>query len=421
MTAKWPDHWRNIGSWHHAAIFLMAVTIVVIRRPDAVFHPQFFAEDGRVWFADAYNCGWWPALLKTWLGYFQTLPRLGAALALLAPFAFAPLVLNLIAIGLQALPVNLLMSSRSCAWGSLRFRALLAAILLALPNSAEVGVGITDSQWFLALSTFLVVVSIPPRSAVGRAFDILVVLLCGLTGPFCIFLLPIALFLAWRRREGWRWVSVGLLSVLSLVQAWGLLIVEPASRRTANLGLSLTWLVRIVVGQIYLGTLLGSNCIATLSDVGSSICFACVCVGGTAIVISCFLKCAAEMRLFLIFSVLIFSAALMSPQAHPATGVSVWAMLAGMPAIRYWFFPTLAFAWSLLWCVRSNVRISRAVSAALLLVMCIGICRDWRRPAFLDMDFADFARRLEAAPVGTVVTIPENPKGWEMRLVKRTD
>jgi hypothetical protein len=51
--------------------------------------------------------------------------------------------------------------------------------------------------------------------------------------------------------------------------------------------------------------------------------------------------------------------------------------------------------------------------------MCIGIVHDWRLPALQDLQFAESARRFEAAPAGTVVTFPLNPAGWNMQLVKR--
>ena len=145
------DRQTVLRSWHRGAIFLLSCAVLITRRPDAIFHAQFWAEDGHVWFADAYNLGWWTALFRTQDGYFQTLPRLGAALALLAPIALAPLVLNLIAITVQALPVNLLLASRSSAWGSLRFRAFLACTYLALPNCREIIAIITSSQWILTL------------------------------------------------------------------------------------------------------------------------------------------------------------------------------------------------------------------------------------------------------------------------------
>src|ERR1039457_6186574 len=96
----------GIRPWQHGAISLFACAILAARRPDAIFHSQFYAEDGHVWFADAYNLGWWPALFRTWTGYFLTLPRLAAALALLVPLLRAPLLLNIVAICIQALPAS---------------------------------------------------------------------------------------------------------------------------------------------------------------------------------------------------------------------------------------------------------------------------------------------------------------------------
>src|SRR5208337_2386912 len=97
------------------------------------------------------------------------------------------------------------------------------------------------------------------------------------------------------------------------------------------------------------------------------------------------------------------------PTGWAPEGVSAWTNLTAGPGIRYWFFPTLAFAWTLLWCFHSRIRLLKIVSAPLLLLMCLGMMRDWRHPAFQDMHFAEYAARFEAAPAGTVVIIPENP------------
>jgi hypothetical protein len=158
---------RSIQPWQYVLIFIFACGIVIARRPDAIFHAQFFAEDGAVWFADAYNQGWWTALFIAHVGYYQTFARLGAAVALLVPFSMAPLVLNLIAIAVRAVPVNLILSSRSAEWGNLRTRVVLAALYLALPNSLEVDAGITNSQWILALSALLLLRSCRARLRVA--------------------------------------------------------------------------------------------------------------------------------------------------------------------------------------------------------------------------------------------------------------
>src|SRR5664280_1271684 len=119
--------WR----WHVLA-FVAAAGLVVSRRPDAIVHAQFFAEDGHVWFADAYNRGWFTSLFRTQDGYFQTLPRLAAALSLLVPLSWAALVINLIGLIIQILPVPLLLSRRLSRLGSLQLRAALAFVYICL-------------------------------------------------------------------------------------------------------------------------------------------------------------------------------------------------------------------------------------------------------------------------------------------------
>lgn len=409
----------QLGILQHCGIFLLACAVIISRRPDAIFHAQFYAEDGCVWFADAYNLGGWQALFRAYAGYFQTFPRLGAAFALLAPLALAPLVMNLFAMAVQAIPVNVLLSSRSSGWGKLHFRVLLAILYIALPNCGGISFGITESQWLMALIAFLLIVASVPQGRTRRCLDIALILLSGLTGPFCIFLLPIAVFVAWKRPAPWRWAPVSVLAVCSLVQAFGLLILVPSVRLHSALGASLPMLTRIFGGNIILGALLGPNTLSAMPGSGAFIFLAIAAVFGMAIAVLCFLKSVMEMRLLLLLSATLFAAGMALPTTRPPAGVSVWQVLAMSPGVRYWFFGTLAFAWALLWCFQSRFPLPRLVSGFLLPIMCFGIVRDWRQPAFTDMHFAEYVRRLDAAPAGTTITIPENPAGWTLRLVKR--
>jgi len=409
----------ELCGWQHGAIFLFACCVLVTRRPDAIFHAQFYAEDGHVWFADAYNLGWWHTLLRAQDGYLQTLSRLTAALALLAPLALAPLVLNLTALAVEALPVSLLLSSRTTAWGSLRFRALLAAVYLVLPNCREMLLIVTSSQWILALCAFLVITASAQTTGANRVFDYFVLLLCGLSGPFCFFLAPIAVLLAWRRGEAWRWINACLLAALSLVQAYSLLVMDSGSRSHAPLGASAGLFIRMLAGHIYFGALLGGNGLSGNQSPDVLAVLICVAIGGTAVVAFCFLKSAMEMRLFLVLTGLLLMASLISPAAYPPPGVSRWELLAQVPGIRYWFFPTLAFAWCLLWGIRSRGEILKPVSILLLCLMCVGVVRDWRDAKLRDLHYTEFAQRFQAAPAGTLMTTAENPDGWNIRLIKR--
>ena len=415
-----PQRKSCLRPWQHAAIFLLSCATLASRRPDAIYNAQFFQEDGHTWFADAYNFGWWAGLCRNYEGYHHVFPRLGAALALLVPLSLAPLVLNLIAIGIQALPANLLLSCRSSQWGSLRFRALLAGMYLVLPNTSEMLNDISQSQWPLTLCAFLLLVAIVPGGVGGRICDLSILLLCSLTGPQCFFLLPIAIFLAWRLRERWRWITAGVLAALCPVQAWSLLNGGFSSRPHFVLGASPALLARILAGNVYLGTLLGGNGLAANQDRRLFLFLIFVAIFATIFVALSYFKSNLSMKLFILLTCMLLAASLISPTSYPPAGDTEWQQLSEAIGIRYWYFPTLAFAWSILFCFRSRTAILRIVSASLLFVMCFGIVRDWRYSAYEDMHFAEYAKRVEAAPAGTVVTIPQNPKGWNLQLVKRS-
>ena len=180
-----------------AAFWICAVAVtsalLVLRRPDAVFHAQFWAEDGVVWFADAYNHGALRALLLARDGYLQTLPRLACAIALWAPLVRAPLVTNLIALVIEALPPLFLVSSRMRSLGPLGLRCALALLMLFVPDASEVHAAITDAEFQMAVVACLVIIAEVPRSRAGRVFDVVILTLFSLTGPFCVLLFPVAL------------------------------------------------------------------------------------------------------------------------------------------------------------------------------------------------------------------------------------
>jgi len=409
----------GLRPWQHGAIFLLACLILISRRPDAIFHFQPYAEDGHVWYADAYNLGWWAALFHTWTGYFLTLPRIAAALSLIAPFRLFPLILNLVAISVQALPFNLLISPRSSGWGDLRLRGLLAAVYLALPNSTELSNGITDANFPLALSAFLLIVALAPRGAAGRLLDFCIILLCGLSGPFCIFLLPISIYLAWKEGKSWRWIIAGVVGASCAIQSYALLFLAPTARAHRAFGAGAALFGRILGGQVYLATILGSNGLSARSGTTVSVILGCIALCGTVLVAWCLMRAPMVMKIFLLFAGMLFISSLIKPVEWGRPDTPVWWVLAGSPGHRYWFFPTLAFAWCLIWCFRAQSPFLKFTSSCLLVLMCYGIVHDWRHPAFRDVNFSASVKRFEAAPAGAVVVIPECPDGWEMTLVKR--
>jgi hypothetical protein len=409
---------QRLTWWQHGAIFLASFALLVTHRPDAILNAQFYAEDGRVFFQDAYNLGWVTALVHPYGGYFHAVPRLSAALALLVPLSFAPLVLNLIALAFEVLPVNLLFSARSAAWGGFRPRVLMAALYLGLPNCAEMFGNITNAQCSLALIAFLVLVAAPPESTGRRLADGVFLAVFGLSGPYCIFLLPIAAFLAWRRKDAWRWTQLAILSATAIIEGLGLLVLDPQGRHHYMLGASWHGFTRILSGQIYLGALLGQNSLSTSGGTMTLIALTCVAIGATAVVAACFMRASIEMRCLIAFAAIVFAASLLSPMIITAPRQTLWEALAQAGEEHYWFFPILAFAWSLAQCTQMGRPKLKFAGVYLLCLMCVGIIHDWRHPAFVDEHFAEQARRFEALPPGTAAILDENPGGWHVYLTK---
>jgi hypothetical protein len=97
-----------------------------------------------------------------------------------------------------------------------------------------------------------------------------------------------------------------------------------------------------------------------------------------------------------------------------------WPVLLEIPSQRYLFFPSLALLFSILWCAAfARQRVIRMTAIALTLVLCIGICLDWKIPPVQVVDASKQIKAFEAAKPGERVVIPIYPPGWDMTLIKR--
>jgi hypothetical protein len=404
----------RLARWHHLIIFGVVVAAIVSRRPDALLNPQFYAEDGSVWYANAWNLGWAHALTLPEGGYLNTLPRLVCALAILIPLKSAPLLLNWAGILIQALPVSVLLSHRCANWGPLWMRALQALLYVALPNSSELNVTITNAHWHLALVSCLLAFANPPNHVAWKLFDIAVLLLTGLTGPWALVLLPLLLTFWFIRRQRWSLVMASLLTLCAAVQSWELLHHAADRLQSIPLGATFELFFRLIAGQIYTAALWGQNSLDLRGNLPLMVILFAV---GTALLLWGLLALRLELKLFIAFSIVILAAALRSPLI---TGQGTqWQMLAIDKGARYWFFPMLAFLWTLLWAASQHqYRSLQLFSLICLAVLLRGIIHDWQYLPYKDSNFGYYAQKFEAAPPGTLIKIPLYPPGRRMLLVK---
>jgi hypothetical protein len=407
------------GIYLQAIAFTVAFLIVFSRRPDAILNAQFYAEDGKAWYLEAYLHGL-HSLLMPHTGYLQTLSRTAALIALLFPLSLAPLVMNLCAILVQILPVNLFLSSRFSAI-PLKTRLLGSFMYLAVPNSAEVHANITNGQWHLGLLACLVLLARPASGRGWRILDGTVLVLTSISSPFGVLLVPVAAALWWKRRQRWSAYSLALLVPGALVV--GLIAMLSHERPAATIGATFSRFAAIFGRQVFFSSLLGKNSQDWLLQWSYlHLVEAIATVAGLAILLYALRYGQLELKLFILFAYAVLALALVSPLVG-TPDLPNWELMCwpGIDGERYYFLPILAFLASLVWMAGRSAtpRALRNFAVALLLLFPIGVYQDWNLPAFEDLGFYYYADEFERAPAGTKVVIPINPNPvWSMELTK---
>jgi len=397
----------------------LLVLATVLRRPDVVTNPQFWAEDGHFWFADAHNLGPWTSLIRPQDGYIQTLARLTGVVSLPFGLRAAPYVFNLVALIVQILPAFLVITSRfERAIPSRRVRFLLGAVYIAIPNF-EVHGNVTNAQWHLALLAFMILAAAPSRLRRWRVFDIGVLVLAGLSGPFVFLLAPVALVRWLLSRERRHLVPVAITAGLALVQGVTA-VITISIRGHAPLGAGIAPALRILSDRVMVPALLGQENPALYTQGlrhGLLLAIAIAATGG-ALLIASLLRAPVELRLLNAFAFLSLLVALLTPRV--SLTLPQWPLIAGTTAgARYLFLPVVAWMVTVVWGVsRLRPALRAPVGGVLAVVFCTGAIFHWQYPPYEDFRPATYARQYDEAPQGSRLEIPINPPGWTMSLTK---
>ncbi len=378
--------------WHSrrwvAPAFAVAVNLVALflRRPDAFVHPQFWAEDGLVFFKDAHEACV-SSLFNRYAGYLLVYPRAVAAVGCLLPVRALPALYNAFAVaGVLALCLCCFSSRLKLAQWQ---RVGMALAVSLSPTLHEVLLTLTNVQWVLALGLLLLLVVEPPQSRRQWVFDLGALAFLGLNGPFALIFSPLyAVRAAWRRTR-YDVLTLGVVAGFGALQSVGL----GATRVPGELQLSNPDHVRAVsglFGQLFGAfgrpppeSLLGA---APMAVVGMLACGAMAYDGWRAR--------EGKVLAFLGGAGLLFGSAMFSFRASP--GLIVWG------CDRYLYIPLVALVWAAL----ATARRHRVLAGAVLVMAFVGFVRTHRAPPFADLDWASAARCIES---GQRCEVPVNP------------
>ena len=414
-----------------AGLSIGAFALLASHRPATFLQPRLWAEEGTRFFQDAYNRPGLVSVFTPVVGYLVVLPRLVAWLGVQLPLRLAPALFTFVAGAIQVLPALFLVSGRMAHAGPRWLRLLLGAIYLASPNW-EVHANLTNAQWHLAVLAGLVLVALPPRSHSGRLFDAATLLACGFTGPFALLMAPVAFARCLFDRDGsWsRWLLAvvvagacvqlpvllesGRLGVGAHAEGWG-------GPGRAPLGAAPAKLIYMLSSRVFIPAFTGTegNVYFNLHQANRFVLAVFVCSGGVAVVVAAMLSAPTWLRLFAAYCFLVLGASLASPIG--SLQLSQWDWLISAPGgERYFLLPVVGFSALVIWAVTEIPwTIARwAAGGVLLAGYLAGAFVSWRFPVPPHHELAAYERALADAPSGATITVPINPDGWAMHLVK---
>ncbi len=199
---------------------------MVLRAPVYLTEPSFWAEEGTLYFAMAWDRPLGEALTYRSAGYLLLWANLATVLAAglvragLLPLAHAPQVTALFALAAQLLPVAIIAWSRAPFWdGTLRRAAGVGVLLLGVLTD-EVWLNTVNSQpWFVVAAALLLLEPAGggrARVAAGAA----ALAVAGLSAPATSALAPLFAWRAWRTRAPSALVHGAVATTATALQVW---------------------------------------------------------------------------------------------------------------------------------------------------------------------------------------------------------
>ena len=242
---------RSASDGRRKVVILVAtcaalLVVLFARRPEMFLRPQFWAEDGAVYFFQADTMGA-HAIVQPYAGYYLVLLRLVAWVA--APFnaAMAPGIYFWACMAVMLGVATACFSPRI----ELSLRPVCVLALGLIPHTGEVVGNLTNLQWFTALGLLWLLLARDPSNLRQWATDSLLAVAVGLTGPFSLLFLPLFIARAFTQPTRYRWWMALLVAGTAAMQV-------RVMARSSVLHATLTWVSPVQVLDL-LGRRLGGS------------------------------------------------------------------------------------------------------------------------------------------------------------------
>ncbi len=391
-------------------VLIIAALILFIRKTDSFINPQFWAEDGAVYFIQQYGGGA-SVLFREYAGYLQFICRLIAFFTnMFFPFSVAPIVYVYSSLVLTLLVIANVFSPRFKA----DYKPLLALSIVMVPHfTNEIFMNLSNTQWILSILLFITLLKENPGREYGNLWlqacmDLVILLLCGLTGPFCILLLPLAFWKYKKDRSSFKAGVFMVMLLTSCIQIFYILKYAPLAESKYSLNPAA---YIVVIGWKFFGNLFLGHFISYklnpyfLFAVGT-------CIIVTIIQFSSASKTGIKMATVCIgYGVVVLAAILYKCKVDPLI------LVPAGNGPRYFYIPCVMITWSLILCMKQEVKWKRTLTKSLLILILISSLSS----GFHSKPLNDYAWASYSKLIGSKndLTIPINPKGWYIKIPSR--
>ncbi|WP_223923886.1 hypothetical protein [Geobacter sp. AOG2] len=170
-------------------IAVFAATI--FRKPQLLYHPRFYAEEGSIFFQFAFNNSFLHYLLTPHFGYYALYNVISTSLAALFPLEISPLITTYEALILQ-LSVSLYVVWSDISLFNTHFKRYLIAISFPLLCPGQIWLTTVGIQYWLCILTVIILLDkYPTENDRISKTELSLLALAGLTGILSCIMTPL--------------------------------------------------------------------------------------------------------------------------------------------------------------------------------------------------------------------------------------
>lgn len=400
---------KTVFDSNYSVLLVLFVTTVIlfIRKTDALTNPQFWAEDGTIFFLQQYNDGA-SVLLQEYVGYLHLAPRLIALVAdMFIPYALTPAFYNYSSLLITLIVVMSVFSSRF----HMKNKILIALTISLIPHYAnEIFLNATNLIWLLSIMIIIVLFKEEPAARYGNVAvqytcDLAIIIVCGLTGPFIILLMPFFLWKWVNERNSYNTVMLSATFIISLIQ---LSFIVAHSLNSHDVSTNFSAYNVIIGRKMFGGLFLGSYIAYEINHYLLSFLYLGI------LVLLLYLAYQKKNR-FIFFCVGISLIYLLA--AFYRYRVNPEALILPGNGTRYFYVPYLMITWSLIALLGQREKWeNRIVKIALVLILISSLTSGFHSKPFVDYNWTSYSQSIGKEDI----VIPINPPSWQINVKAHT-